>query len=64
MKLWWRLAVAGLAVVWLSGFASVVRMSAQAQMTASPQGKKAGEYFKIGAPSQGSCLPAWRSQSI
>jgi hypothetical protein len=46
MKFWWRLAVAGLAVAWLGGFASVVRTSAQAQMTASPQGKKAGEYFK------------------
>ena len=46
MKLWWRLAVAGLSVVWLGGFASVVKIAAQAQMTASPQGKKAGEYFK------------------
>jgi len=46
MKLWWRLAVAGLAVVWLGGFGYAVRTSAQAQMTTSPQGKKAGEYFK------------------
>jgi hypothetical protein len=46
MKFWWRLAVAGLAVVWLGGFAYAVRPAAQAQMTASPQGKKAGEYFK------------------
>jgi len=46
MKFWWRLAVAGLAVVWLGGFAYVVRPSAQAQMTESPKGKKAGEYFK------------------
>ena len=46
MKFWWRLAVAGLAVVWLGGFASVVRTAAQAQMTAPPAGKKAGEFFK------------------
>jgi photosynthetic reaction center cytochrome c subunit len=46
MKLWWRLAVAGLAVVWLGGFAYAVRPAAQAQMTAPTQGKKAGEYFK------------------
>src|SRR5262249_47198281 len=46
MKLWWRLAVAGLAVVWLGGFVYAVRPAGQAQMTASPQGKKAGEYFK------------------
>jgi photosynthetic reaction center cytochrome c subunit len=46
MKLWWRLAVAGLAVVWLGGVASVVRTAAQAQLPAPPSGKKAGEVFK------------------
>ena len=46
MKLWWRLAVAGLAVLWLSGFASVARTAAQGQAPASTQGKKAGEAFK------------------
>jgi photosynthetic reaction center cytochrome c subunit len=46
MKLWWRLAAAGLASVWLCGFATVTRTAAQAQITASPQGKKAGEFFK------------------
>jgi len=46
MKLWWRLAVAGLVSVWLCGVASVARTAAQAQITASPQGKKAGEFFK------------------
>src|SRR6266542_4295405 len=46
MKLWWRLAVAGLAAAWLWGFVSAARPSAQAQMTAPIQGKKAGEYFK------------------
>lgn len=46
MKLWWRLAIAGLAAAWLVGFASVVRTAAQAQMTAPIQGKKAGEFFK------------------
>jgi len=46
MKLWWRVAIAGLAVLWLGGVASVVRTAAQAQMTANPSGKKAGEYFK------------------
>ena len=45
MKLCWRLAVAGLAVVWLSGFASVVRTAAQGQASVT-QGKKAGEFFK------------------
>jgi len=46
MKLWWRLAVAGLACVWLVGFATVIRPAAQARMTAPVNGKKAGEYFK------------------
>jgi len=46
MKFWWRLSVAGLAAVWLWGFASSARPAAQAQMTAPIQGKKAGEYFK------------------
>jgi len=46
MKLWWRLAVAGLAVVWLGGVVSVVRTAAQAQLPAPPSGKKAGEVFK------------------
>jgi hypothetical protein len=46
MKVWWRLAIAGLAVVWLGGVASVVRTAAQAQLPAPPAGKKAGEVFK------------------
>jgi photosynthetic reaction center cytochrome c subunit len=46
MKLWWRLAVAGLAAVWLGGFASVVRTAAQAPVVVAAQGKKAGEVFK------------------
>ena len=46
MKLWWRLAVAGLAAAWLSGFASVVRTAAQGQAPASTQVRKAGEVFK------------------
>ena len=46
MKLWWRLAIAGLAIVWLGGFASVARTAAQAQLPAPPAGKKAGEVFK------------------
>jgi len=46
MKFWWRLTIAGLAVVWLGGVASVVRTAAQAQLPAPPAGKKAGEVFK------------------
>ena len=46
MKLWWRLAAALLAAVWLGVFASAVRTSAQGQTAASTQGKKAGEAFK------------------
>jgi photosynthetic reaction center cytochrome c subunit len=46
MKLWWRLAVAGLATAWLCGFATVVRTAAQGPAAASTQGKKAGEFFK------------------
>jgi len=46
MKFWWRLTIAGLAVVWLGGFAYMVRTSAQAQLPAPPAGKKAGEVFK------------------
>jgi hypothetical protein len=46
MKFWWRLTIAGLAVVWLGGFAWVVRTAAQAQLPAPPAGKKAGEVFK------------------
>src|SRR6476661_8383715 len=46
MKLWWRLAFAGLAGMWLIGVTAAVRPSAQAQMTAPIQGKKAGEFFK------------------
>ena len=45
MKVWWRLAVAGLAAVWLSGFASEVRTAAQGQAAAAT-GKNAGEAFK------------------
>jgi hypothetical protein len=49
MKRWWILAIAGLAGVWLSGFALVVRAAAHAQAaaaTTSTTGKKAGEAFK------------------
>ena len=46
MKLWWRLAVAVLAGVWLSGFASAVRTAAQGQAPAATQTRKAGEVFK------------------
>lgn len=46
MRLWWTLAVAGLAGVWVGGFELVARPAAQAQMTAPTTGKKAGEYFK------------------
>ena len=46
MKLWWRLAVAVLAGVWLSGFASAVRIAAQGQAPAATQTRKAGEVFK------------------
>jgi photosynthetic reaction center cytochrome c subunit len=44
MKLWWSLAVAGMAGVWLTGFAMVERASAQAQITVT--GKTAGTAFK------------------
>jgi len=46
MKLWWRLAVAGLVTVWLGGFATVVRTAAQSQAPTPAPGKKAGEVFK------------------
>jgi hypothetical protein len=47
MKISWRLAVgAGLAGLWLSGFAMVDRPAAQGQTAASTAGKKAGEAFK------------------
>src|SRR4029077_15716701 len=46
MKLWWRLAVAGLACLWLFGVRAGARSAAQARMTAPVNGKKAGEYFK------------------
>src|SRR5262245_24028306 len=47
MKVWWRLtlAAAGLAVLWWS-FGFVDRAEAQAQVTPSTSGKKAGEFFK------------------
>ena len=46
MKLSWRLTVAGLAGVWVSGFALVDRPAAQSRAAVSTTGKKAGEAFK------------------
>lgn len=47
MKISWRLAVAaGLASLWLTGFAMVERPAAHGQTVTSTAGKKAGEAFK------------------
>ncbi len=49
MKFWSRplvLAAAGMAVVWIGGVALVDRAAAQANQTAAPKGKTAGEVFK------------------
>jgi len=49
MRRWWMFAVAGLAGVWLSAFALVVRAAPDGQAaatTTSTTGKKAGEAFK------------------
>ena len=46
MKLWWTFAVAGIAGVWLGGFALIERAEAQSQPFVVVKGKTAGETFK------------------
>jgi photosynthetic reaction center cytochrome c subunit len=46
MRVWWTVAVAGMAGLWVTGFALVERTAAQGQPSVTVKGKTAAETFK------------------